>query len=45
MGIGINWGQMVDLSNQKFNIQIKSNDISNTNPFLINMYFHSVVSV
>jgi len=44
-GIGINWGSMVSLSNQKFNIQIKSNDISNTNPYLINMYFHSVVSV
>ena len=45
MGIGLNWGQMVDLSNQKFNIQIKSNDISNNNPYLINMYFHSVVSI
>jgi hypothetical protein len=45
MGIGLNWGQMVDLSQQKFNIQIKSNDISNTNPYLVNMYFHSVVSI
>ncbi len=45
MGIGLNWNQMVDLSQSKFNIQIKSNDISNTNPYLVNMYFHSVVSI
>ena len=45
MGIGLNWKQFIDLSRQKFNIQLKTTDISNTNPYLINMYFHSIVSV
>ena len=45
MGVGLNWGAMVDLSNQKFNIQLKSNDVSNLSPYLINMYFHSVISI
>tara|TARA_R110002073_G_scaffold75688_1_gene184546 strand:+ start:976 stop:2076 length:1101 start_codon:yes stop_codon:yes gene_type:complete len=44
-GIGLNWKQFIDLSQQKFNIQLKTADVSNTNPYLINMYFHSVTSI
>lgn len=44
-GCGLNWGSMVDLTNQKFNIQLKTTDVSNARPFLVNMYFHSVISL
>ena len=44
-GIGLNWNQMVDLTNQKFNIQLKTSNVSNSNPYLVNMYFHSIISL
>jgi hypothetical protein len=46
-GLGISFGEFVDLTNQKFNIQIKtgSNGINNANQFSIFMYFHSVIKV
>lgn len=43
-GIGLNFGQMIDLSNQKFNVQITS-DVKNTYPYTLYMYFHSIASV
>lgn len=42
--LGLNWGQYIDLSNQKFNTQINS-DISNLEPYIMWSYFHSVVKV
>ena len=46
-GIGISFGEFIDLTNQKFNIQIKCgpNGINNTNQFSIFMYFHSVIKM
>jgi len=41
---GLNWGQFVDLSNQKFNVNIESS-VSNASPYHIFMYFNSIVSV
>jgi hypothetical protein len=41
---GLNWGQFIDLSKQKFNIQVNS-AISNINPHHIWMYFNSIVNV
>jgi Flp pilus assembly secretin CpaC len=44
-GIGLSFPP-VDLSNQKFNIQINSETNSlNTNPYIIYQYFHSFVSI
>lgn len=44
-GIGLRMaGGPVDLSNQKFSVQINS-DISSSKPMLIYMYFHSVVTL
>ena len=44
-GVGLSFPP-VDLSNQKFNIQIKSRFTNlNTSPFIINMYFHSFISL
>ena len=40
---GLKFGEAVDLSKQKFNIQVQSG-VSNTNPFCMWAYFHSVVS-
>lgn len=41
---GLNWGQFVDLSNQKFNVNIESS-VSNASPYHVFMYFNSIVSV
>jgi hypothetical protein len=44
-GIGVSF-EPVDLSNQKFNIQIKSDtNTLNTNPFIIYQFFHSFISL
>ena len=44
-GIGLSFPP-VDLSNQKFNIQIKSKFSNlNTSPYIINMFFHSFISL
>ncbi len=42
--VGINWEQYIDLSNQKFNIQVNS-DINNVESYILFMYFHSVIKV
>lgn len=41
-GLGLNWGEMSDLANQKFSVQIQS-DMSNTSPYNIYAYFQSEV--
>ena len=44
-GIGLSFPP-VDLSNQKFNIQItNSNNSINATPYIIYMYFHSLVNL
>lgn len=43
-GVGVDFGGAVDLRNQKFSVQMNS-DVSNTNPFVIYLYFHSFLSV
>lgn len=42
--LGINFDQMVDLSNQKFSVQLQSG-ISSSVPMIIYMYFHSFVEL
>lgn len=45
-GIGLNFRDQIDLSDQKFNIQLTSDIGSNSNTaYIIYMYFHSTVSV
>jgi hypothetical protein len=41
---GLNWGQFIDLSNQKFNFNIESS-ISNASPYHVFMYFSSLTKV
>jgi hypothetical protein len=41
-GIGLNFDDEVDLSNQKFNLQISSG-ITNATPMILYMYFHSSI--
>lgn len=41
---GLEFGELVDLKNQKFNIQIDT-QISSDDPFLMFQYYHSVISV
>jgi len=43
-GIGQNFGQAVDLSNQKFGVQVKSSAGTN-NAYIMYQYFHSQISV
>ena len=43
-GVGVTFDDLVDLSNQKFNAQITSN-ISNTNEYLIYMFFHGLMKL
>jgi len=43
-GLGLDLGQIVDLSNQKFSIQLTSG-IESSVPFVIYMYFHSFVEL
>ena len=40
-GIGVDFGKMLDLRNQKLNLDIKS-EISNTKPYNIYLYFHAM---
>ena len=40
-GIGLSFGGLMDLSRQRFNIQMTS-AITNVSPFTINMFFHGV---
>lgn len=43
-GVGLNFDDQVDLSNQKFNLQVTS-AITSASPMILYMYFHSVVSL
>ncbi len=43
-GMGLNFDDMVDLSNQKFNLQVTSS-INSATAMILYMYFHSVVSL
>jgi hypothetical protein len=40
-GVGLAFGEIINLANQKFQIQLTSG-IKNTEPYVIYMYFHSV---
>ena len=42
-GVGLHFQGFIDLSNQRFGIQLDS-DVDNTNPMNIYMYFHSIIS-
>lgn len=42
--LGINFNTDIDLSSQKFNLQMNS-DITNANPFLMYQYFHSQMNI
>ena len=42
-GIGLHFGGFIDLSNQRFGVQIDS-DIDNSKPMNIYLYFHSLIS-
>jgi hypothetical protein len=45
-GIGQRWGNMIDLTTSKFNLQIQTNaGVSASAPYLINLYFYSMVVV
>ena len=43
-GIGLPFRDFIDLSNQKFNVQITS-DVESNAPYIMYMYFHSMTSV
>lgn len=43
-GIGLNFNDEVDLSNEKVSVQVKS-DVSTGNEYLLYLYFHSRISV
>ena len=42
--IGLDFGEPIDLSKQKFNIQIQS-EVTSTNSMLMFQYYHSLVSI
>ena len=43
-GVGLDFRDRVDLTTQKFNTQITS-DISSADPYVVYLYFHSLMSV
>ena len=43
-GIGLPFRDFIDLSNQKFNVQITS-DVDSNAPYIMYMYFHSMTTV
>lgn len=43
-GVGLAFDDFVNLSNQKFNVQITSG-VKSTNPYIIYLYFHSLISI
>lgn len=43
-GIGLDLGSAIDLSNQKFSLQVDS-DLSSANPLIAYMYFHSFIEL
>jgi len=40
-GIGLSFGEFIDLSNKKFNVQLQSG-ISSLNPYVIYLFFHTI---
>lgn len=43
-GVGLDFGQVIDLSQQRFSLQLTS-DVSSSNPLIAFMYFHSFIEV
>jgi hypothetical protein len=43
-GVGLSFGTFVNLANQSFNIQLACG-VTNTNPFNVYMYFHSLIEL
>lgn len=43
-GVGLPFRDFIDLSNQKFNVQLTT-DVQSTAPYILYMYFHSTASV
>jgi hypothetical protein len=43
-GIGLNFGDFIDLSKQKFNVQITS-EVQSTDKYIMYMYFHSLLNL
>jgi hypothetical protein len=43
-GVGLDFGKYIDLSNQKFNVQLTSG-VSSGNPYTAYLYFHTLVSL
>lgn len=43
-GVGASFGEFIDLSQQNFNIQINSS-ASNNRPYVVYLYFHSIISL
>lgn len=43
-GVGLRFGESIDLRGQKFNMQLQSG-ASSTNPYQVYMYFHSLVEL
>jgi len=43
-GIGLDLGGAIDLSNQKFSLQVDS-ELSSANPLIAYMYFHSFIEL
>ena len=43
-GIGLDFRDFIDLSNQKFNVQLVS-DVQSTDKYIMYMYFHSLLSI
>jgi hypothetical protein len=43
-GIGLSFSEFIDLSQQKFNIQLTSG-VESTNQYIMYMYFHSLLTV
>ncbi len=41
---GLDFGEVIDLKNQKFNVQLDT-EISSDDPFLMYQYYHSIISV
>ncbi len=43
-GVGLDFGQVIDLSKQRFSLQLTS-EVSSSNPLIAFMYFHSFIEV
>ena len=43
-GVGLDFSGLIDLSRQRFNIQLNSS-VSNISPYTMNMFFHGIQSL